>query len=64
MILESSKEHGGTVDFDSVKAMKTLSQQPKIYVWKKTGQSVGSVHAKCVVADGELLLQVQILLRE
>ncbi|MGG1940446.1 DISARM system phospholipase D-like protein DrmC [Paenibacillus polymyxa] len=54
MILESSKEHGGTVDYDSVKAMKNSVPAAKIYVWKKTGQSVGSVHAKCVVADGEL----------
>lgn len=54
LIFESSTEHGGTVSFDSVEAMKKTVSTANIYVWKKTGQLVGSVHAKCAVADGQI----------
>lgn len=54
LIFESSTEHGGTVSFDSVGAMKKTVSTANMYVWKKTGQTVGSVHAKCAVADGKL----------
>ena len=59
VLLESSSEHGGKVDHDSVGAMKKVLPSIDIYIWdskKKClpGQFPGSVHAKCAVADGEL----------
>lgn len=59
VLLESSSEHGGKVDYDSVGAMRKVLPSIDIYVWasKKKhlpGQFSGSVHAKCAVADGEL----------
>ena len=58
VLLESSCEHGGKVDHDSVEAMKKVLPSIDIYVWspeKKSlpGQSSEAVHAKCAVADGE-----------
>ena len=59
VLLESSSEHGGKVDHDSVSAMKKFLPSIDIYIWdskKKClpGKFPGSVHAKCAVADGEL----------
>jgi cardiolipin synthase A/B len=60
VLLESSSEHGGKVSFDSVSAMKESVPSASVYIWdadaKKTepGHPTGVVHAKCVVADGNL----------
>lgn len=54
LIFEASTEHGGAVSFDSVRTMQKTVSTANIFVWEKTGPSVGSVHAKCAVADGQL----------
>lgn len=60
VLLESSKEHGGQINFDSIKMMKESIPSVNIYVWntnsKKNDQNHSSrtVHAKCAVADGSL----------
>jgi phosphatidylserine/phosphatidylglycerophosphate/cardiolipin synthase-like enzyme len=58
ILLESNKEHGGKIDFDSIKLFKESLPSATIYCWnndsKDTTQLHGAVHAKCVVADGEL----------
>lgn len=57
IILELSKDYGGQVSFDSVKAMRKSVPAANIYVWenpyddKSMDQLIGAVHAKCVVAD-------------
>ncbi|MFB5676434.1 DISARM system phospholipase D-like protein DrmC [Paenibacillus terreus] len=59
VLLESSQEYGGRLDFDSVKAMRESLPLAYIYVWntdvkkKGYGQVGGAVHAKCLVADGK-----------
>lgn len=59
VLLESSQEHGGRLDFDSVKAMRESLPSAYIHVWntdakkKGFGQLGGAVHAKCAVADGK-----------
>ena len=60
ILLESSIEHGGKVSVDSVKMMKELLPSATVHVWKddpKKSDTVkpgGAVHAKCVVADGNI----------
>ena len=55
VLIEQSKEHGGTVTVDSIAMLKRNLTRAHIYQWDKiagnTG-SVASVHAKCAVADG------------
>lgn len=58
VLLESSTEHGGAVQGDSVQAMADAVPDATIYVWdpddrRPTGDArFASVHAKCAVADG------------
>lgn len=52
ILLEASTEHGGTVTFDSVQAMKRVVPTADVYV-RKDGLS-GAVHAKSAVADGRI----------
>lgn len=54
MLLELSKDHGGSIAFDTVKNMKALVPSSKIYAWsdKTDSFSGGSMHAKIAVADG------------
>jgi phosphatidylserine/phosphatidylglycerophosphate/cardiolipin synthase-like enzyme len=60
VLLESSTERGGKVTVDSVRTMKEAVPSANVYVWrigsgKNTPVSaMGSVHAKCAVADGEV----------
>lgn len=59
VLLESSDKHGGHVTHDSVLAMKRALPSIDIYIWSSDRKSLsgkwsGSVHAKCVVADGNL----------
>lgn len=54
LLLESSKEHGGSIKQDVVKAMRKALPGAEIYTWrKKEGEfEGGKVHAKVAVADG------------
>lgn len=60
ILLERSTGHGGTVTVDSVQTMRNALPSAHIYVWgNATGDEygatpVGSVHAKCAVADGKI----------
>lgn len=58
ILLESSKDHGGKIDIDSIDAFKKAIPSANIYVWKSKSkpshQWNGAVHAKCAVADGSL----------
>lgn len=55
ILLEADQEHGGTLDFDSVRHLRRELPQAEFYGWKQS-ESVdrGSVHAKCAVADDKL----------
>lgn len=58
VLLEESKDHGGKVNFDSVKTVKKAIPSANFYAWKnklEDGETIlGSVHAKCAVADGKI----------
>lgn len=58
ILLESTKAHGGKIDFDSIKLFKETIPSATIFTWnsesKAIGQVHGAVHAKCALADGEL----------
>lgn len=59
ILLESSKEHGGTLKGDSVKVMRESVTGASVYVWSAEKRSAGgaasaAVHAKCAVADDAL----------
>ena len=53
ILLELSKEHGGKVSYDSVKAMQGSVPSANVYVWEKDESGIGAMHAKCAVADGK-----------
>jgi cardiolipin synthase len=58
ILLESSADHGGQLDFDAVKLLRQEVPTATYYTWRQepsSGQSEkqGAVHAKCVVADGK-----------
>ena len=54
MLLESSLEHGGSINIDVIGKMRTLVPKAKLYAWKDKSDeySDGRVHAKVGVADG------------
>jgi len=60
ILLESSKEHGGTVRGDGVQAIRDAIPKSSIYVWDVAsrmgdgGAGSVAVHAKCAVADRAL----------
>lgn len=60
ILLESSKEHGGTVRGDGVKAIRDAIPKSSIYVWDAASRkghgdlASVAVHAKCAVADKTL----------
>ena len=58
ILLESTKAHGGKVDFDSINDFKNAIPLANVYAWnsemKSSERWCGAVHAKCAVADGEL----------
>jgi cardiolipin synthase len=56
ILLESSKDHGGRVDFDSAGAFKLAIPGANIYSWgaEKINELKGAVHAKCAVSDGNM----------
>lgn len=56
MLLESSKDRGGTVKFDVIKKMRVLIPSARLYAWSERDASFadGCVHAKVAVADGDV----------
>lgn len=53
MLLESSQDHGGSINIDVIGKMRGLVPGAQLYAWRnKTGDFTdGRVHAKVVVAD-------------
>lgn len=56
MLLELSRDHGGSITFDAIAKMKTLVPAAKLYAWrdKPDAFNSGRVHAKVAVADGRI----------
>lgn len=58
ILFESAKEHGGKIDIDSIGSFAKRLDKANFYHWssnEKDGAGyMGSVHAKCVVADSEV----------
>lgn len=55
ILLETSQEHGGALDFDSVRLLRRELPKAEFYSWKQTKAEIkGSVHAKCAVADDKM----------
>jgi phosphatidylserine/phosphatidylglycerophosphate/cardiolipin synthase-like enzyme len=60
ILLESSDEHGGAIRGDSVKTASEAVPDAAIYIWDASAKAPegdrlsAAVHAKCVVADGNL----------
>lgn len=54
MLLELSKDHGGSITFDAIGKMKTLVPAARLFAWHDKAEpfSDGRVHAKVAVADG------------
>lgn len=53
MLLESSQDHGGSINIDVIGKMRGLVPRAQLYAWRdKTGDFAdGRVHAKVAVAD-------------
>jgi cardiolipin synthase len=56
MLLESSQDHGGSINFDVIGKMRTLVPAARLYAWREKAEpfSDGRVHAKVAVADGSM----------
>jgi cardiolipin synthase A/B len=54
MLLELSRDHGGSVDIDALGKMKSILPGINLYVWKEKGGEFtdGRVHAKVATCDG------------
>ena len=54
MLLESSQDHGGSIDIDVIGKLRTLVPTAQLYAWRDKADafSDGRVHAKVAVADG------------
>lgn len=55
VLLEQSKQHGGSVTVDSIAMLRKNLPRVQLYEWDKTttdSSPTASVHAKCAVADG------------
>ena len=61
-VAESAESSGGKVAFDAATALHDLAEQIEFYVWPREKRErdveghFGSLHAKCALADEELLL--------
>jgi len=53
LLLEESKEHGGSIDGDSRAILSTRLPGARFYAWSN---AKGAVHAKCAVADATIAL--------
>ncbi|WP_297892877.1 DISARM system phospholipase D-like protein DrmC [Shewanella sp.] len=58
ILLESTKEHGGTLDKDLITAMRKEVPGSEFFFWanRSTGFEGGKVHAKIVLADNDICL--------
>ena len=58
ILLESSKDDGGSIDTDSIGRMRRLAPQANLYAWRKKDSQFagGRVHAKIAVADKTICL--------
>lgn len=55
ILLEADQDHGGALDFDSVRHMRRELPQAEFYGWEQPdSEARGCVHAKCAVADDKL----------
>lgn len=56
MLLELSLDHGGTITFDAIGAMRTLVPTAQLCAWRDKADPFldGRVHAKVAVADGRI----------
>ncbi len=56
MLLELSKDHGGSITFDAIGKMRALVPAAKLYAWRDKVDpfSDGRVHAKVAVSDGRM----------
>lgn len=56
MLLELSKDHGGSITFDAIGKMRALVPAAKLYAWRDKADpfSDGRVHAKVAVSDGRM----------
>jgi cardiolipin synthase len=58
VLLEQSKEHGGTVTVDSLGKLRGKIPEAQFYIWDRDKgtepELSASVHAKCVVADSSI----------
>jgi phosphatidylserine/phosphatidylglycerophosphate/cardiolipin synthase-like enzyme len=56
MLLESSQNHGGSINIDVIGKMRDLVPGAKIYAWQDKGIDFldGRVHAKVAVADSKM----------
>jgi len=56
MLLELSKDHGGSITFDAIGKMRTLVPTALLYAWgdRTDPFADGRVHAKVAVADGRV----------
>jgi phosphatidylserine/phosphatidylglycerophosphate/cardiolipin synthase-like enzyme len=56
MLLESAQEHGGRISFDVIGKMRNWVPSVKLYSWRERTAPFadGRVHAKVVVADGDI----------
>lgn len=54
MLLESSQDHGGSIDVDAIGKMKKLVPAARLHAWREKDSCFagGRVHAKVAVADG------------
>jgi cardiolipin synthase len=54
MLLESSQDHGGSINIDVIGKMRMLVPQAQLYAWRDKADAYldGRVHAKVAVADG------------
>ena len=57
ILLESSEEQGGTLDMDGLNSMQSKVPGASLLIWSSQSRLLAgtkaSVHAKCIVADGE-----------
>lgn len=56
MLLELSRDHGGSITFDVIGKMRTLVSAARLYAWREKVDPFfdGRVHAKVAVADGRI----------
>lgn len=53
ILLELSREYGGSIDIDVIGKMKSSIPSAKFYIWKEKGEGFddGRVHAKVAISD-------------